>query len=67
VPPDLRKRLDELYAKHTGQSRKRVHEDMERDRYFTGPEAADYGLIDRVIEQRELEQRRTGFVSQNGG
>ena len=55
-----------MYAKHTGQTKKRVHEDMERDRFFTAAEAADYGLIDRVIEQRELEQRKTGF-SANGG
>ena len=52
----LRKRLDEIYAKHTGQNQKKVHEDMERDRYFTAEEAADYGLIDGVIEQRELER-----------
>jgi ATP-dependent protease ClpP protease subunit len=39
---------------------------MERDRFFKANEAAEYGLIDRVIEQRELEQRRTGF-SANGG
>ena len=62
----MRAKLDEIYAKHTGQTKKRVHEDMERDRFFTAAEAADYGLIDRVIEQREIEQRRTGF-SANGG
>jgi ATP-dependent Clp protease, protease subunit len=63
----LRKRLDEIYAKHTGQTQKKVHEDMERDRYFTAEEAADYGLIDSVIEQRELERTPTGFASSNGG
>ncbi len=62
----LRKRLDEIYAKHTGQTQKKVHEDMERDRYFTAEEAADYGLIDSVIEQRELERTPTGFAA-NGG
>ena len=48
----LRKRLDELYAQHTGQSEERVHEDMERDRFFTPAEAQTYGLIDKVIEAR---------------
>jgi ATP-dependent protease ClpP protease subunit len=38
---------------------------MERDRFFKANEAAEYGLIDRVIEQRELELRKTGF-SANG-
>ena len=36
----LRARVDEIYAKHTGQSVERVHADMERDRYFTGEEGA---------------------------
>jgi ATP-dependent protease ClpP protease subunit len=39
---------------------------MERDRFFKSDEAAEYGLIDSVIEQRELEQRKTGFGSENG-
>jgi ATP-dependent Clp protease protease subunit len=64
---DLRDRLDAIYAKHTGKSKKKVHEDMDRDRFFKANEAAEYGLIDRVIEQRELELRRTGFAAQNGG
>jgi ATP-dependent Clp protease, protease subunit len=63
---DLRDRLDQIYAKHTGKSKKQIHEDMERDRFFKAHEAAEYGLIDRVIEQRELEQRKTGFGSENG-
>ena len=50
----LRSRVDELYAKHTNQSIERVHADMERDRYFTGDEALAYGLVDRVIERRDL-------------
>jgi ATP-dependent Clp protease, protease subunit len=44
----LRARLDEMYAQHTGQSVERVHDDMERDRYFTADQARDYGLIDRL-------------------
>ncbi len=63
----LRDRLDAIYAKHTGKSKKQVHEDMERDRFFKADEAAEYGLIDRVIEQRELELRKTGFSANGGG
>jgi ATP-dependent Clp protease protease subunit len=44
----LRARLDEMYAKHTGQSVEQVHDDMERDRYFTAGQACEYGLIDRL-------------------
>ena len=44
-----RAQIDEIYAHHTGQSIEQVHEDMERDRFFTAEQAAEYGLIDRVI------------------
>ena len=45
-----RKRVDEIYAKHTGQTEERVHQDMERDRFFKADEAVEYGLIDRVLD-----------------
>ena len=48
---DLRRRLDEIYANHSGQEIDKVHQDMDRDRYFTPDEALEYGLIDRVITQ----------------
>jgi ATP-dependent Clp protease, protease subunit len=48
---NTRRRLDELYAHHTGQPLERVHDDMERDRFFKSEEAVQYGLIDRVIEE----------------
>jgi ATP-dependent Clp protease, protease subunit len=49
---ELRERLEEIYAQHTGQTRERVSDDMERDRFFTPGQAADYGLIDRVVAYR---------------
>jgi ATP-dependent Clp protease protease subunit len=48
---NIRKRIDEIYAKHTGQPVEKVHIDMERDRFFKADEAAAYGLIDRVISR----------------
>jgi ATP-dependent Clp protease, protease subunit len=48
----LRARLDELYAHHTGRTLDEVHDDMERDRFFTPEEARSYGLIDRVVNGR---------------
>jgi ATP-dependent Clp protease, protease subunit len=47
---NLRARIDEIYAKHTGKSVEDVHRDMERDRFFKADEAAEYGLIDRVLK-----------------
>jgi ATP-dependent Clp protease protease subunit len=47
---NIRQRIDEIYAHHTGQTVEQVHSDMERDRFFKAEEAVEYGLIDRVIE-----------------
>jgi ATP-dependent Clp protease, protease subunit len=47
-----RSRIDDIYAHHTGRPVEEVHLDMERDRFFTPEQAADYGLIDRVLESR---------------
>jgi ATP-dependent Clp protease protease subunit len=57
----LRARVDEIYARHTEQPIERVHADMDRDRYFTGHEALAYGLVDRVIERREMKGAARGF------
>ncbi len=46
-----RKRIDEIYAKHTGQPEEQVHVDMERDRFFKADQAVEYGLIDRVLDK----------------
>ena len=47
---NTRKRIDEIYAHHTGQPEEQVNRDMERDRFFTAEQSVEYGLIDRVIE-----------------
>jgi ATP-dependent Clp protease, protease subunit len=60
---ELRRHIDELYAQHTGQSVERVHDDMDRDRYFTAQQAVEYGLIDRVIESHELPPRAAAGFS----
>jgi ATP-dependent Clp protease protease subunit len=48
---NIRRRIDEIYAHHTGQPIEQVHTDMERDRFFKPDEAVEYGLIDRVIAE----------------
>ena len=60
---ELRGRLDEIYARHTGQSTEQVHDDMERDRFFSAEQAVEYGLIDRIITARELNRRKSGFAA----
>jgi ATP-dependent Clp protease, protease subunit len=48
----LKRLLEGITAKHTGQPLERVTKDMDRDYYMTAEEAVEYGVIDRVIEHR---------------
>ena len=60
---ELRRILDEIYSRHTGQTREQVHEDMERDRFFSAQQAVDYGLVDEIISAREVQRRQSGFAA----
>jgi ATP-dependent Clp protease protease subunit len=55
---NIRKRLNEIYVKHTGQPIKKIEEALERDQFFTAEAAKEFGLVDKVIEKRveELEK-----------
>jgi ATP-dependent Clp protease protease subunit len=48
----LKRRMEEITAKHTGQPLERVSKDMERDYFMTAEEAKAYGIIDTVIANR---------------
>src|SRR5215213_6096597 len=48
---DIRRRLDEIIAFHTGQSYDKVRGDTERDYFMSSEEATEYGIIDRVIHE----------------
>jgi ATP-dependent Clp protease protease subunit len=48
----IKRRLEEIIAKHTGQELEKVSHDMERDYFMTAQEAKEYGIIDNVIEHR---------------
>ena len=47
---DLRRRLDEIIAEHSGKDVEKVRSDTERDYFMSSDEAKEYGIIDRVIE-----------------
>jgi ATP-dependent Clp protease protease subunit len=49
---ETRDRLNKILAKHTGQSVDKIKQDTDRDHFMDWHEAAEYGLIDRVLEQR---------------
>jgi ATP-dependent Clp protease, protease subunit len=50
----LKRRLNEIYEKHTGKSYDQVHTALERDNFMTADQAKEFGLIDRVLTDREL-------------
>jgi ATP-dependent Clp protease protease subunit len=53
----MKKQLNEILAKHTGQTVERVTKDAERDKYFNADEAKAYGLVDDVASFPEKGKR----------
>lgn len=49
-----KRRLNEIYVKHTGQPYERVEKTLDRDHFMTAEEAKAFGLVDRVYEKRDL-------------
>lgn len=56
---NIRKRLNEIYVKHTGQPLKKIEEALERDQFFTAEGAMEFGLVDKVIDKRVEEAEKT--------
>jgi ATP-dependent Clp protease protease subunit len=52
---NLKKRLNEIYVKHTGQQLKKIEDALERDTFLTAEGAKDFGIIDKVLESRPEE------------
>lgn len=50
----IKDRLNTLLAKHTGQPLEKIQEDTERDFFMSAEEATQYGLIDKVLDRRQL-------------
>lgn len=48
-----RERLNQILVTHTGQPIEKVEADTDRDRFMSGEEAVDYGIIDEVLSSRE--------------
>jgi ATP-dependent Clp protease protease subunit len=48
----LKRRLNEIYAKHTGQTVETIEKSLDRDTYMTAEEAKSYGLLDQVMVRR---------------
>ena len=55
----IKRRLNEIYSKHSGQPYEVVETALERDRYMTPEEALAWGHIDRIVTQRDIEVTTT--------
>lgn len=51
----LRKRLNDIYVKHTGQKLSKIEEALERDRFMSAEDAKDFGLIDHIVEKQPFD------------
>lgn len=52
----MKRRLNEVYVKHTGQDYDTIERTLDRDHFMTAEETKEFGLIDRVIEKREANE-----------
>jgi len=48
----IKRRLNEIYVKHTGRDYDTIERTLDRDHFLSAPEAKDFGIIDKVMEQR---------------
>jgi ATP-dependent Clp protease, protease subunit len=49
---NIKKRLNDIYVKHTGQPLKKIEDALERDYFLTGEMAVEWGVVDKVIDRR---------------
>jgi ATP-dependent Clp protease protease subunit len=63
----LRERLNEILSSHTGKTKEQIALDTERDYHMTGDEALAYGLIDRVVEKRQIKPATDGAHGNGSG
>ena len=54
----LKRRLNEIYVKHTGSDYETIEKTLDRDHFMTADEAKEFGLIDKVISSREAIEGR---------
>ena len=54
---DLKARLNEIYQAHTGKPLKEIEKALERDNFMKPNDAKDFGLIDHVVDKREIKDK----------
>ncbi|WP_439272799.1 ATP-dependent Clp protease proteolytic subunit [Pseudochrobactrum sp. HB0163] len=54
----MKRRLNEIYVKHTGRDYDTIERTLDRDHFMTAQEALEFGLIDKVIESRDMGEKK---------
>jgi len=62
----LKQAITELFSLHTGQDKKKVWQDTERDYFMSGQEALEYGIVDKVIWKRVMMKKGVTTNEQKG-
>ena len=62
---NVKKRINEIYMKHTGQSLQKIEDALERDYFMTADMAKEFGVIDRVIDKRPEQPGAIDLVQTN--
>lgn len=57
---EVKRRLNEIYVQHTGQSYDVIEQKLDRDSFMTAAEARDFGIVDKVFERREVTEESSG-------
>ncbi|MEQ8299897.1 MAG: ATP-dependent Clp protease proteolytic subunit [Hyphomonas sp.] len=55
---DLKRRLNNIYVKHTGQEYDVIERKLDRDTFLTAEEAVEFGIVDKVFERRDVEDEK---------
>ncbi|HEY9301499.1 MAG TPA: ATP-dependent Clp protease proteolytic subunit [Phormidium sp.] len=59
----IRRQLNDIYVKMTGQTLEKIEKDMDRDFFMSAEQAKDYGLIDKVIDERSPEAKAESLLT----
>ncbi len=57
----IKKRMNEILLKHTGHTLERIEKDTDRDCFMSATEAAEYGLVDHVVESMSMAEEKRSF------
>jgi ATP-dependent Clp protease protease subunit len=56
----MKRRLNEVYVKHTGQPYETIEKTLDRDYFMTAEQARDFGIVDKVLSSREEVESKLG-------